>query len=51
MNPEQMLSNYFHPCSLFLAPCRVVYSLDKPLPCGARVWIEVLGVHLDLMAD
>jgi len=21
---------------------RVVYSPDKPLPCGARVWIEVL---------
>ncbi|WP_413165972.1 DNA-binding protein [Capilliphycus salinus ALCB114379] len=20
--------------------CRVVYSPDKPLPCGARVWIE-----------
>lgn len=22
-------------------PCRVVYSPDKPLSCGARVWIEV----------
>ena len=21
-------------------PSRVVYSPDKPLPCGARVWIE-----------
>ena len=21
-------------------PCRVVYSPDKPLPCGAKVWIE-----------
>jgi hypothetical protein len=21
-------------------PCKVVYSPDKPLPCGARVWIE-----------
>ena len=21
-------------------PCRVVYSPDKPLSCGARVWIE-----------
>ena len=21
-------------------PCRVVYSPDKPLPCGARVWVE-----------
>lgn len=22
-------------------PCRIVYSPDKPLSCGARVWIEV----------
>lgn len=21
-------------------PCRVVYSPDRPLRCGARVWIE-----------
>ena len=21
-------------------PCKVVYSPDSPLPCGARVWIE-----------
>ena len=21
-------------------PCRVIYSPDKPLPCGAKVWIE-----------
>lgn len=21
-------------------PCRVVYSPDKPLACGAKVWIE-----------
>jgi hypothetical protein len=24
-------------------PCRVVYSPDKPLSCGARVWVEYLG--------
>lgn len=23
-----------------LGPCRVIYSPDKPLSCGARVWIE-----------
>lgn len=23
-----------------LGPSRVVYSPDRPLPCGARVWIE-----------
>ena len=21
-------------------PCRVIYSPNKPLPCGAQVWIE-----------
>lgn len=21
-------------------PCRIVYRPDKPLPCGAHVWIE-----------
>jgi len=21
-------------------PCKIIYSPDKPLPCGARVWIE-----------
>lgn len=24
-------------------PSRVVYSVDKPLSCGARVWIETEG--------
>lgn len=23
-----------------LGPCKVIYSPDKPLSCGARVWIE-----------
>jgi hypothetical protein len=22
-------------------PCRIVYSPDKPLDCGARLWIEL----------
>jgi hypothetical protein len=26
-------------------PSKVVYSPDKPLPCGAKVWIET-GAHL-----
>ena len=30
-------------------PCRIVYSPDKPLPCGARVWIEteseIIGIR------
>ena len=28
-------------------PCRVIYQPDKPLPCGARVWIEVLDYDLE----
>ena len=23
-----------------IGPCKVVYSPDNPLPCGAKVWIE-----------
>ncbi len=33
------------------APCRIVYSPDKPLSCGAKVWIEVLGINLELIAN
>lgn len=29
----------FHSVEL-VGPARVVHSPDKPLPCGARVWIE-----------
>ena len=25
--------------------CRLVYSPDKPLSCGAKVWIEVMDEH------
>lgn len=25
-------------------PCRIVYRPDKPLPCGAHVWIETDGL-------
>ena len=29
-------------------PCRLVYRPDKPLGCGARVWIETTStVHLE----
>ena len=31
------------------APCRVVYQPDKPLSCGAKVWIEVLGLDIELI--
>lgn len=25
-------------------PCKIVYSPDKPLSCGAKVWIETNAV-------
>jgi len=28
-------------------PCKIVYSPDKPLSCGAKVWIETMDeVHV-----
>ena len=32
-------NTYAHAVEI-LGPSRVVYSKDKPLSCGARVWIE-----------
>ncbi|WP_052340946.1 hypothetical protein [Salinarimonas rosea] len=35
-----------------VGPARVVYSPDRPLKCGARVWIEAAdAVVLDDVAD
>ena len=28
-------------------PCRIIYQPDKPLDCGATVWIEVLDYDLE----
>ncbi|MEM6613754.1 MAG: DNA-binding protein [Cyanobacteria bacterium P01_C01_bin.72] len=33
------------------APCRIIYDPDKPLDCGARVWIEILDLDLDLITS
>lgn len=33
-------SNEYHNAVDVRGPCRIVYSPDKPLSCGARVWIE-----------
>ena len=30
-------------------PCKIIYNPDKPLDCGARVWIEILNFDLDLI--
>jgi len=35
-------NTYAHEAEI-LGPCRVVYSPDKPLSCGARVWVETQG--------
>jgi len=32
-------------------PCRIVYEPDKPLSCGAKVWIEVLNYDLEAIAN
>ena len=35
-------NTYGHEVILY-GPSKVVYSPDKPLPCGAKVWIETEG--------
>jgi len=32
-------------------PCRVVYSPDKPLSCGAKVWIETEAEVIPIVRD
>jgi hypothetical protein len=32
-------NDYCHE-AIIKGPSRVIYSPDKPLPCGAKVWIE-----------
>jgi|TARA_B110000240_G_scaffold115267_1_gene129249 hypothetical protein len=35
-------NNYGHEV-IINGPCKVIYSPDKPLSCGAKVWIETEG--------
>jgi len=35
-------NQYAHEVEI-LGPCKVIYRPDKPLPCGAHVWIETHG--------
>lgn len=35
-------NRYAHEVEI-LGPSRIVYSPDKPLSCGAHVWIETMG--------
>ena len=34
------LSNEYGSEVTVTGPCKIIYSPDKPLPCGAKVWIE-----------
>lgn len=41
-----------HAHEIFIAgPCKVVYSPDKPLSCGATVWIETDGEVVPYIYD
>ena len=37
---KQGRTNTYATAAEVLGPCRVVYSPDRPLSCGAKVWIE-----------
>ena len=39
---EGRKNTYCHEVEI-LGPSKIVYSPDKPLSCGARVWIETEG--------
>lgn len=40
---KQGRSNRYAHTVEFMGPSRIVHSPDKPLSCGARVWIETHG--------
>jgi len=35
-------NEYAHEVNV-LGPCKIIYRPDKPLSCGAHVWIETIG--------
>ena len=41
-NKTHSQNDYCHEVEID-GPCKVIYSPDNPLPCGARVWIETEG--------
>ena len=43
-------NEYAHEVEI-LGPCKVVYSPDKPLSCGARVWIETTEEVIALVKE
>ena len=40
-NKTHSQNDYCHEVEIE-GPCKVIYSPDDPLPCGARVWIETV---------
>ena len=36
-------SNKYASEVLIMGDCKIIYSPDKTLPCGAKVWIEAMG--------
>ena len=43
-------NDYCHE-ALIDGPCKVIYSPDKPLSCGAKVWIETESEVICLVKD
>ena len=43
-------NSYCHE-AIISGPCKVVYSPDKPLSCGARVWVETESEVLCIKRD
>jgi hypothetical protein len=43
-------NNYGHEV-IINGPCKVIYSPDKPLSCGAKVWIETEGEVIVVNGD
>jgi len=43
-------NDYCHE-ALIAGPCKVIYSPDKPLSCGAKVWIETESEVICLVRD
>ena len=41
-------SNTYYETLHIEGPCTIVYSPDKPLSCGARVWIELETENTDV---
>jgi hypothetical protein len=49
-NKTHSQNDYCHEVEIE-GPCKLVYSPDDPLPCGARVWIETVNKVTCLVRD